>query len=169
MKILSGWRWPALAILASLGMLGAAHLFERVFLLDPCPLCLKQREVYWAVAAMALTGLGLSSMRPTRRFLPALNILIALVFLVGAVVALYHVGVENGWLTAPSGCAAGASREEIISAPINLDAPVATASCTDVAWQFLGLSMAAWNAIVSVGLAGLSLLAARGTANPCVA
>ena len=165
MKILSGRRWPALAVLVSLGMLGAAHLFERVFLLDPCPLCLKQREVYWAVAAMGLTGLVLYTLRPTLRFLPALNILIALVFLVGVVVASFHVGVENGWLAAPSGCAAGASRADIISGPVNLDTPVATASCTDVAWQFLGLSMAAWNAIISLALAGLSLLAARATAN----
>ncbi len=33
--------------------------------------------------------------------------------------------------------------------------------CDEVAWAFLGLSMASWNALISVGLAALWLLAAR--------
>ncbi len=161
---ISGWRWPVLAILASLAMLGAAHFFERAMLLAPCPLCLKQREVYWAVVAMAITGLALWRWQPTRRFLMAFNLLIGLAFLVGAVVAFYHMGVEYGWFSAPSGCAAGASRETIISGTIDIDQPVAIASCTDTLWSFLGLSMAAWNGMASLGLAGLSFLAARQTA-----
>lgn len=161
---LSGWRWPVLAILASLAMLGAAHFFERVLLLAPCPLCLKQREVYWAVVAMAVTGLALWRWQPTRRFLIAFNILIGLAFLVGAVVAFYHMGVEYGWFAAPSGCAAGASRESIVGGQIDLDQPVAVAACTESLWVFLGLSMAAWNGIVSMMLAGLSFVAASRTA-----
>lgn len=161
---LSGWRWPVLAIMASVAMLGAAHYFERVMLLAPCPLCLKQREVYWAVIAMAVTGLALWRWRPTRRFLVAFNILTGLAFLVGAVIAFYHMGVEYGWFTAPSGCAAGASREAIIDGAIDIDKPVAIASCTDALWTFLGLSMAAWNMIASLGLAGISFVAADQTA-----
>lgn len=159
----SGWRWPLVAILASLAMLAAAHLFERVLLLAPCPLCLKQREVYWAIVAMSLTGLALWRWQPTRRFLVALNVLIGLAFLVGALVAFYHTGVEYGWFAAPAGCEAGASRQAILDGPIRLDEPVAVASCTEPLWHFLGLSMAAWNAIVSVGLGALSFLAASRT------
>jgi disulfide bond formation protein DsbB len=33
--------------------------------------------------------------------------------------------------------------------------------CDVVAWSFVGISMAGWNAILSVGLAGVTLLAAR--------
>ena len=34
-------------------------------------------------------------------------------------------------------------------------------SCGDVAWRFAGISMAGWNAMISVALAGFSLLAAK--------
>jgi disulfide bond formation protein DsbB len=33
-------------------------------------------------------------------------------------------------------------------------------SCEDAAWRFLGLSMAGWNALVSLGLAAMSALSA---------
>jgi disulfide bond formation protein DsbB len=45
---LKTWRWPALALAAAAFMLGAAHVFENVFNFAPCPLCLRQREIYWA-------------------------------------------------------------------------------------------------------------------------
>jgi disulfide bond formation protein DsbB len=33
-------------------------------------------------------------------------------------------------------------------------------SCTEAAWRFLGLSLAGWNALISVALAVLGVLAA---------
>jgi len=33
--------------------------------------------------------------------------------------------------------------------------------CDAVTWRFLGLSMAGWNALISVALAGFSLIAAK--------
>jgi disulfide bond formation protein DsbB len=40
-----------------------------------------------------------------------------------------------------------------------LNHPIAVPSCKDAKWRLLGLSMAGWNALVSVGLAGLSFIA----------
>ncbi|MEM8616730.1 MAG: disulfide bond formation protein B, partial [Pseudomonadota bacterium] len=84
------WRWPALALVAATVMLGAAHAFERFALMLPCPLCLRQREVYWAVFAMTLTALVLWRMRQNPRFIVAFNVMLGLVFLTGAIVAGYH-------------------------------------------------------------------------------
>jgi disulfide bond formation protein DsbB len=39
-------------------------------------------------------------------------------------------------------------------------AKVRPPSCDKAAWVFAGLSMAGWNALASLGLAGLSVLAA---------
>ena len=36
----------------------------------------------------------------------------------------------------------------------------------EVVWDFLGLSMASWNAVISLGLAGLWLASAVRTTNP---
>lgn len=156
---LRSWRWPALALLAALAMLGAAHLFERQFNFAPCPLCLRQREVYWAVAAMATTALLLWQIRQNPRFIMAVNVMLGLVFLTGTVVAGYHAGVEWGLLPAPSGCSAGAVDVEGISFD-NLNTAQATTSCTEAPFYIAGLSMAGWNAAASLVLSALSFRAA---------
>ncbi|MEQ8557626.1 MAG: disulfide bond formation protein B [Henriciella sp.] len=157
--LLKTWRWPLLALLASAAMLAAAHAFEHFAYLLPCQLCLRQREVYWAAIAMAATGLVLWNIRQNRRFLVAFNVMLALVFLTGAVVAAYHAGVEWNFWPAPTGCAAGTV--DVVNLDLGgIDERTATASCEDAAWTMIGLSMAGWNALVSLGLAALSFAAA---------
>ncbi|MEM9939652.1 MAG: disulfide bond formation protein B [Pseudomonadota bacterium] len=157
--LLRTWRWPAFALLASIGMIAAAHIFERGFNFAPCPLCLRQREVYWAVVAMAGTALLLWQVRQNPRFMMAVNVMLGLVFLTGAVVAGYHAGVEWGLLPPPTGCAAGAIDMGAIDLD-ELNKAQATASCIDAPFIFAGLSMAGWNAVVSIGLSAISFRAA---------
>lgn len=161
LRILDEWRWPAAAAAASLVILGIAHAFERFAFLAPCPLCLRQREVYWALIAMALTGLVLWRLKPTRRFLMALDVMIGLVFVTGAVVALYHTGAEYGWWPAPGGCLVDVDALAALEGELDLDQRFSTASCTEAPWHFAGLSMAAWNGVLSTGLALVSFAAAR--------
>jgi disulfide bond formation protein DsbB len=104
---------------------------------------------------MCLTALVLKQIRPNPRFLSAFNVLLGMVFLTGAVVAFYHVGVEWGVWPAPSGCAAGAVDLTAIDLS-DLDQRQATSSCTEIPWSFLGLSMAAWNGLISLALAATS-------------
>lgn len=153
------WRWPLAALGVSAAMLATAHAFEHFAFLLPCQLCLRQREVYWAAIAMAATGLILWNIRNNRRFLVAFNVMLALVFMTGAVVALFHAGVEWKWWPAPTGCTAGAV--DVMNLDLGgLDERTATASCLDAPWHLLGLSMAGWNVIVSVILSAVSFLAA---------
>lgn len=160
---LRSWRWPALAMLGALAMLAAAHAFERFAMLAPCPLCLRQREVYWAVAWMTATAIILWQIRQNPRFIMAFNVMLGLVFLTGAVVAGYHSGVEFGVFPAPAGCAAGAVDVGAIDLG-NLDQRQATSSCTEVPWSFIGLSMASWNMLISLGFAAISFRAAMVSA-----
>ncbi|MEQ9315560.1 MAG: disulfide bond formation protein B [Henriciella sp.] len=156
---LKTWRWPLIALVASLAMLAAAHAFERFAYFLPCQLCLRQREVYWAAAAMAATGLILWNIRQNRRFLVAFNVMLALVFLTGAVVAIYHSGVEWRWWPAPTGCVDGPV--DVMSVDFDsLDERTATASCLDAPFRVLGLSMAGWNALAYLGLSAMSFIAA---------
>ncbi|WP_300378230.1 disulfide bond formation protein B [Henriciella sp.] len=157
--VLKTWRWPLLALIVSAAMLAAAHAFEHFAYLLPCQLCLRQREVYWAAIAMSATGLILWNVRQNRRFLVAFNVMLALVFLTGAVVAAYHAGVEWGFWPAPSGCAATAV--DVVNLDLGtIDERTATVSCESAAWTMLGLSMAGWNALVSLGLSLVSFRAA---------
>ena len=148
-----------MALLISAAMLATAHAFERFAYLLPCQLCLRQREVYWAAIAMAATGLVLWNIRQNRRFLVAFNVMLALVFLTGAVVAVFHAGVEWDFWPAPTCC--GAEAVDVINIDLGgIDERTATASCEDAPWKMLGLSMAGWNALVSLGLTVVSFIAA---------
>lgn len=162
---LKSWRGPTLALLVSLFMLAAAHGFERIALLAPCPLCLRQREVYWAAAAMAGTALILWQIRQNPRFIFAINIMLGLVFVTGAVVAGFHAGVEYGWWPAPSGCMSAAAIDPLsIDLLGTIDQPQATASCETDPWKGrFGLSMAGWNMVASMAFAALSFRAAGAT------
>lgn len=162
--LLTGWRWPVLALAASALMLAAAHAFETFGGLPPCPLCLRQREVYWALIAMTLTGLAIWRFVPKRRFLVALNVLIGLVFGVGVVVAAYHAGVEWQIFPPPAGCSAGGVNPlDVGDLSAGLDQPMGIATCTAAPFHFIGLSMAGWNGVISLALAGLSFAAAAIT------
>lgn len=160
---LVGWRWPVFALAASAVMLAAAHGFEKFGGLYPCPLCLRQREVYWALIAMTLTGLAWWRFMPKRRFLVALNVLIGLVFLVGVVVAAYHSGVEWGVFPPPAGCSVGGNVDPF--APVGLDERFILPACNEAPFYILGLSMAGWNGVASAVLAGVSFAAAAFTLN----
>ena len=159
--LLKDWAWPVAAVIVSALMLATAHAFETFGGLDPCPLCLRQREVYWALIAMTLTGLVLWKVRPTRRFLVALNVLIGLVFGVGVVVAFYHSGVEWKIFPPPAGCAGGGDIDLMNMG--SLDRPMHVPSCTDAPFYILGLSMAGWNGVISAVLAVASFIAAGAT------
>ena len=165
LTLLQTWRWPILAMLVSAAMLAAAHGFERFMLLYPCPLCLRQREIYWALIAMTAVGLALWRLKPIPRFLEGLNILVGMVFVCGAGIAFSHMGVEYGWFPAPAGCAVPTAQDAAAAATgdLGLGRRMATSSCTEVPWAMLGLSMAGWNMLVSAILAGLSFYASRRT------
>lgn len=158
-QILLRW-WALAALIVAAAMLAAAHGFERFEGLAPCPLCLKQRETYWAalaIAAPAVIWTLISRAKGTPR-LAAFFLFAA--FGAGAVIAVFHAGGEQGWWALPATCL-GASGP-ISSADIlaGLDGGAGGASCADIAWTWLGLSMAGWNAAISSVLAIVSLLAA---------
>lgn len=151
-------RLSVLAAAGSAGLLLAALWFQHVGGLAPCPLCITQRWPHAAaVAAGGLAVLAAAWLGRVPRLLPLLG---AAAAATTAGVGLYHTGVERGWWAGPDSCAApdlGAlSADQLLDAI--LAAPVVR--CTDVPWEWLGLSMASWNALASAGLAVVWLAAA---------
>lgn len=150
----------ALACVALLGpaaVLAAALLSQFVGGLAPCPLCLWQRWPHAVAIALAALALAVG---PGRAAAAALA-LGALALLVGAGLGVFHAGVELRYWDGPSTCVGGgvaglsteALVDRIMSAPL--------VRCDEVAWSFLGLSMAGWNALLSLALAGVTAQAAR--------
>jgi len=144
-----------MAASGSLMLLAGAFAFQYLVGLAPCTMCLWQR---WPHAAAVLVGLLALSM--PGRILPLLG---AVAAALSAGLGLYHTGVERGWWQGPTTCTAGpvggVSSEDLLNQI--LAAPLVR--CDEVAWSLLGLSMASWNAVLSLGLVVLWLLAASPT------
>lgn len=155
-----------LAILAGAGsalVLAGAFAFQHIGGLPPCPLCLWQRWPH-AVAALAAAAMLLAP-APLRRPLMALG---ALAALATAGIGAYHAGIEQGWWPGPTSCSGGGPGLSGMSGADLLDfsAPTQIVMCDEIPWAFAGLSMAGWNAVLSVGFAALWLAALRAPARP---
>ena len=152
--------WPLVAAGISALMLAIAHGFQTFGGLAPCELCLHQREVYWVAIAVALIGFAAARML-RRRWAPPLACgLLALVFLFGAGLAAYHAGVEWKWWPGPQSCTGGGQVSADAIANLLAGKKIAPPQCDKAAWVWLGLSMAGWNALASLGLAVLSAVSA---------
>ena len=149
---------PSAALLGagSASMLAAAAVFEHGFGLAPCIMCLWQRWPHWLVVFAAVAALLLG--RSAKGAMPhrlALG-LMAVALLAGAGIAFWHVGVEQGLLPGPAACGGAvtpgldpaAALDELLETP--------TVQCDQVAWSVLGLSMAAWNGLISLAMVFLA-------------
>ncbi|MGB3406188.1 MAG: disulfide bond formation protein B [Jannaschia sp.] len=146
----------ALATLGHISLLGGAFLFQ-AFGYAPCAMCLWQRWPHAAAIAlgcMALVGIA-----------PRLTATLAgVAALTTSGIGFFHAGVEQKWWDGPSSCTGGAglgglSGADLLSTTVS-DTVV---MCDDIVWQ-LGLTMAGWNGVLSLGLAVIWVLAARRTA-----
>ncbi|MEM8799295.1 MAG: disulfide bond formation protein B [Pseudomonadota bacterium] len=158
----------SLAILAiSSASLLAALGFEHLGGLTPCALCLRQRTPYYLIIALSLVlSLIFLQGRPAggmALFTLALFGLIAGAAVLNTYFGIHHVGVEHFWWPGPDSCSGGIAPQggggsaDDILAQIRQGTVV---SCTDVPWSFLGLSMAAYNALISAALALLAITGA---------
>lgn len=138
------------AAAGSFVLLAGAFIFQALGY-APCAMCLWQR---WPHAAAILIG-ALALALPGR-LLPALG---ALAALSTAAIGLYHTGVERDWWEGPTSCTGtglgGLAGQDLLA----LDGPPLV-MCDQVAWDFLTLSMASWNALLSLALAALWVMAA---------
>jgi disulfide bond formation protein DsbB len=140
--------WPLLTALASGAMLAAAILyFQGMLGLHPCPLCLDQRNWHWGVLGVSIAALILLHFKPDWSRWTVM--VIGLVLLGSAAMGAYHVAVEQHWVVAQ--CDARIDVDDIQVFDIN--AELVVPRCDEIAWQWLGVSMAGWNALVSLLLA----------------
>jgi len=147
---------PHLILLVSVGALGTAYVAQYGFGLEPCTLCLYQRVPYWVTAALGLAAMAMQA--GGLRW--ATVALAGLVFLTGAGIAFYHVGVEqHWWLSAvcDSSIETGLSVEQLAER-LMATPPQA---CDQINWSLFGISMATYNTAVSLVLGAATLAGAQ--------
>ena len=146
-------RAAVLIFVIALGTIAGAWVFEYLGY-APCDLCLKQRWAYYAGVPLALATAVLA---PSNQTIAKAGLgLLALLWLGSVVFGVYHSGVEWKWWPGPSTCGAQAGFSGGLP---DLSRPVIL--CDKAAIRILGLSLAGWNAVISLGLALLALAGLR--------
>ena len=127
-----------------LGALGSQYIGG----LHPCEMCYWQRWPHDAAIVLALFAFGTRVNKASH----VLVALAALAIMVSGGIGVFHAGVEYGWwpgITTCSTTAAGVSLEDIMRAPV--------VRCDVPQWTLLGLSLAGYNAIISLGAGAVIL------------
>ena len=127
-----------------LGALGSQYVGG----LHPCEMCYWQRWPHDAAIVLALFAFGTRVNKASH----VLVALAALAIMVSGGIGLFHAGVEYGWwegITTCSTTAAGVSLEDIMRAPV--------VRCDVPQWTLLGISLAGFNAIISLGAGAVIL------------
>jgi disulfide bond formation protein DsbB len=149
---------PLAVVAASLAALAAAFASQFWGGLEPCVLCIYQRYVFGAAIAVGLATIGLMRWPALGRLGMGLA---ALVFLTGAGIASFHVGVERLWWEGTAACHGPVfdpdlTIEQLAEAMMN----TRFVPCDQIPWSLFGISIAGYNALASLGLAAASLWAA---------
>ena len=140
----------ALAVPALL--LAGAYLSQYGFGLYPCEMCWWQRWPHFAAVALALVAFVT---RPRALWI----VLAALAILASGLIGAFHSGVEYGWWEGLTACSSPVENAGGDPLAAIMEAPLVR--CDVAPWTLAGISLAGFNAIVSVisAVAILALLA----------
>jgi disulfide bond formation protein DsbB len=147
----------AIAIAAILG----AYYFEYFMRLAPCPLCLDQRIPYYVGIPLALVVAVAAWRKAPARLVGLGFAALAVIFLIGAGLGVYHAGIEWKFWPGPTECSgplgqfggSGGLLEQIQSTSV--------VRCDEAAWRLFGISLAGYNVLISLFLATESFGCAR--------
>ena len=150
----------ALVILAiTVSSIAGAFVFEALGY-APCELCLKERIPYYA--AIPFAGFAvLFAARSSKAFLRAAFVALALIFAASAIFGAYHAGIEWGFWSGPTECTGPLDHARSTADFLKQLQSIKVARCDAPALRILGLSLAAWNAVISAGLAALAMAGLR--------
>ena len=135
--------WFYLVTIFSVVALVSAFVAQFYFDLDPCEMCLKQREPYYII----IVGFMLIAiLKWQQRIWFYLGV--QLISIYGLFYSIWHVGIENKLLSGPAGCSGelnitnntSSLKDQILSKPV--------INCEDVAWSIFGLSAATINSLL---------------------
>jgi disulfide bond formation protein DsbB len=151
----------AIIFLAGLATIGGFFFFQYGMGLPPCPLCLEQRTAYYVsvpLAALLCLGVGHGA---SRKVLILGFLAIAAAMLWNTGLAAYHAGIEWKFWPGPQDCSGPIDRLGSAQDLMKQLQDISIVRCDEAAWRFLGLSLAGWDVLVSLGLACVALWGAK--------
>jgi disulfide bond formation protein DsbB len=123
--------------------------------LTPCELCLRERIPYYVGIPIALGALG-AALRRRIDFARIGFGLLLVIFAASALLGAYHAGVEWGFWPGPAECSGQFNAPAKVGDFLEQLKHVTVVRCDAAALRILGLSLAGWNALLSLALAALA-------------
>lgn len=147
----------ALAIFAvSAATLAGAWYFQLVVGLPPCPLCLEERIPYHVIIPLSLLLAIAAAVRAPAKLVTVGFAAIAIAALGNVVLGTYHAGVEWHWWAGPTDCTGPLTDLHAGGSLLNSLQSIHVVRCDEAAWRFLGISLAGYNALISLVLAAIA-------------
>jgi len=154
-------RLKSLIVIAiiSFATIAGAWIFQ-AYGIVPCELCLKQRFAYYAAVPLAIAFAALQARRGGS-FVTIGLIAMALIFIANAILGVYHSGVEWAIWQGPTDCTGVINGSPNVADLLKEIQTIKVVRCDEVQLRILWLSLANWNVLICVALAGLAVRAAR--------
>jgi disulfide bond formation protein DsbB len=151
---MSATRIAAFEGAVALALILGALFFQYILNYPPCEVCHWQR---WPHIAAAIIGLGGALLIGAGLLNARAAMVIAALAILGVAISgalgVWHAGFEWHLWSGPTECTTGF---KFNGGPIDLNAPVPR--CDNPAWRLFGISLAGYNAIISLGAAAFGAL-----------
>ena len=140
---------------AAATILGAFY-FQVVVGLPPCPMCLEERIPHYIVIPLGLI-VAIAALRGAPRNVVRAGLAImaiAMLILVG--MSIYHAGVEWKWWPGPTDCTGPVDSLGNAGDLLSRMNQTIVIRCDEAAWRLFGISLAGYNALISLALAAIA-------------
>ena len=133
-----------LIFLISVIALVSAFFIEYVLGHQPCNLCILERIPYLLAIIIILLNFKFSHYEKFFIFL------LSIIFLAGAIISLYHLGIEQGFIKESLVCDLKSGSNLLSKEEILKQLQEKKVSCKDVTFKIFGLSLTTYNILISL-------------------
>ena len=133
-----------LTFLISLFALISAYFIEYILGHQPCNLCLIERIPYMGALIIIIINFKFNHLEKY------LILLLIFIFLAGTLISLYHLGIEQGFITESLVCDLKNSSKILSKEEILQQLQQKIVSCKDVTFKIFGFSLTTLNIIISL-------------------
>ncbi|MDA7758591.1 disulfide bond formation protein B, partial [Candidatus Pelagibacter sp.] len=122
----------------------SAFFIEYVLGHQPCNLCILERIPYLLAIIIILLNFKFS------HYEKFFILLLSIIFLAGAIISLYHLGIEQGFVQESLVCDLKSGSNLLSKEEILKQLQEKNVSCKDVTFKIFGLSLTSYNILISL-------------------
>ena len=130
--------------LVSIIALVSAFFIEYILGHQPCNLCILERIPYLLAIIVVLLNYRFI------QFEKFFTLLLAIIFLAGTILSLYHLGIEQGFIEESLVCDLKSGSNLLSKEEILKQLQEKSVSCKDVTFKIFGLSLTSYNILISL-------------------